>query len=76
MPALRPLPYQRVVRIFELAGCVYSHTKGDHLIFHHPQAIRPVVIPKYREVPAFIILNNMKVIGLSRERFFQLESEA
>ena len=75
MPALRPLPYHRVARIFELAGCVYSRTKGDHLIYHHPHTARPVVIPKYREVPAFIILNNMRVIGLSRERYFQLESQ-
>ena len=75
MASIRPLPYQRGARIFERAGCAYSHTKGDHLIYHYPGAIRPVVIPKYREVPVFIIQNNMKVIGLSRDRFFQIQSE-
>jgi hypothetical protein len=74
MPAIRPLPYQRLARIFEAAGCTYSHTTGDHLVYHYPGATRPVVIPKYREIPVFIILNNMKVIGLSRERFLELQS--
>ncbi len=75
MPALRPLPYQRVARIFERAGCIYSHTRGDHLVYHYPGAVRPVVIPKYREVPVFIIQNNMRIIGLSRERYFEIEGE-
>lgn len=76
MDSIKPLPYKKLVKIFEAAGCKYSHTKGDHLIFHHADAIRPVVIPKYKEVPVFIIRNNMKIINLSRERFLELLSEA
>ena len=75
MGRMRPLPYQSVAKIFEAAGCVYSHTTGGHLVYHFSGALRPVVIPKYREVPVFIIKNNMKVIGLSRERYLKLESE-
>ncbi|MCK5437702.1 MAG: type II toxin-antitoxin system HicA family toxin [Desulfobulbaceae bacterium] len=67
---IKPTPYQVQVKIFEKAGCVYSRTKGDHLIFHYHGAIRPVIIPKYKEVPAFIIKNNMRIIGLSREKYF------
>jgi len=47
-------------------------TQGDHLIYHYPGAIRPVVIPKYREVPVFIIRNNMKIIGMSRKTYLEL----
>ena len=64
--------YKIQVKIFEKVGCVYSRTKGDHLIYHHPGAIRPVVIPKYKEVPAFVIRNNMRIIGMSREEYFEL----
>ena len=69
---IRPTHYQVQVKILEMAGCVYARTKGDHLIYHHPEAIRPVVIPKYKEVPAFVIKNNMRVIGMSREEYFNL----
>ena len=69
---IRPTSYQVQVKIFEAAGCAYARTQGDHLIYHYPGAIRPVVIPKYKEVPAFIIRNNMKVIGISREEYAAL----
>jgi predicted RNA binding protein YcfA (HicA-like mRNA interferase family) len=60
------------VRIFEKAGCIYSRTNGDHLIYHFPGTIRPVVIPKYKEVPTFVIKNNMRIIGLDRKKYFEL----
>ena len=69
MTAIKPTPYQVQVKIFELAGCEYIRTQGDHLIYRYPGAIRPVVIPKYKEVPAFIIRNNMKIIGMTRARY-------
>ena len=69
---ISPTEYQVQVKIFEMAGCVYIRTKGEHLIYHHPEAVRPVVIPKYREVPAFVIKNNMRIIGMSREKYIEL----
>ena len=69
---IKPTHYQAQVKIFEMAGCVYARTKGDHVIYHYPGAIRPVVIPKYKEVPAFVIKNNMRIIGISREKYFEL----
>ena len=75
MDVIKQLPYQKLIKIFEKAGCVYSHTKGDHMIFHYKGAIRPIVIPKYKEVPVFIIKNNMKIIGLSKQRFLEISSD-
>jgi len=69
---IRPPHYQVQAKVFEMAGCVNSRTKGDHLIYHYPGAIRPVIIPKYREVPVFVIKNNMRVIGMSREKYCEL----
>ena len=68
---IRPTHYQVQVKIFEMAWCVYTRTKGDHLIYHYPGAVRPVVIPKYKEVPTFVIKNNMRVIGMSRVEYRQ-----
>ena len=36
---------------------------------------RPIVIPKYSSVPVFIIKNNLKTAGISRERYFHLLSQ-
>jgi len=69
---INPTAYQVQIKIFEMAGCIYSRTKGDHVIYHYPGAIRPVIIPKYKEVPAFVIKNNMRIIGMSRDQYFEL----
>ena len=69
---IRPTSYQVQVKIFEAAGCVYVRTQGDHLVYHYHEAIQPGGIPKYKEVPVFIIKNNMKAIGMSREKYAAL----
>ena len=69
---IKPTNYQVQVKIFEAAGCTYARTQGDHLVYHYPGANGPVVIPKYKEVPIFIIKNNMKVIGMSVEDYLSL----
>lgn len=33
---------------------------------------RPVVIPDWDEVPVFIIKNNLRTAGLSRDEYFSL----
>jgi hypothetical protein len=45
------------------------------LIYHHSQAKRAVVIPKYEEVGAAIIKSNMRTVGMSREDYFKLLEE-
>jgi len=57
---IRPTPYQLQIKIFEKYGCIYSRTKGDHMVYHYPGSVRPVVIPKYKEVPAFVIIDHEK----------------
>ncbi len=73
---IKPTHYQVQVKIFEIAGCVYIRTKGDHLIYRYPGAVRPVIIPKYKEVPTFVIKNNMRVIGMSREEYLKILERA
>lgn len=72
MPKLSPISYQRLVKVFEADGFQLVRVEGDHMVFSKPDVIRPVVIPRYAAVPVFIIKNNLRTAGMSRERFFQL----
>ncbi len=47
-------------------------TEGDHLILTKRGVIRPVVVPKYAAVPVFVIKNNLRTAGISRERYLEL----
>ena len=69
---IKPTNWQIQVRIFEKYGCVFVRQKGDHLIFHHENAKRAVVIPKYDNIPVTIIRNNMKTVGMTREDYFSI----
>jgi predicted RNA binding protein YcfA (HicA-like mRNA interferase family) len=72
MPKLSALPYRRLVRVFEAEGFRCVREEGDHLVFTKAGVLRPVVIPKYAAVPVFIIKNNLRTAGISRQRYLDL----
>jgi predicted RNA binding protein YcfA (HicA-like mRNA interferase family) len=72
MPALKPVSYQVLACIFERAGFKKTREEGSHLVYTKPGVMRPVVIPKYRSVPVFIIRNNLRSAGMSRDQYFDL----
>lgn len=72
MDKIKPTDWKTQVRIFEKFGCVFKRQSGDHLIYHHPNAKRAVVIPKYNEIPVTVIQNNMRIVGMKREKYFEL----
>jgi predicted RNA binding protein YcfA (HicA-like mRNA interferase family) len=71
MPALRPVYYQRLVRVFEHDDFHYDRTEGDHLIYVKEGARRPLVIPMYCEIPVFIIKNLPRTSGMSPRAVFR-----
>ena len=76
MPRITPLPYQRLCRVFELAGFTLIREAGDHRVYAKPGVGRPIIIPRYRAVPVFIILNNLRTAGISRDEYFSLLERA
>jgi len=53
-----------------------AREEGDHLVYTKAGSKRPVVIPKYSELPVFIIKNNLRTAGITRERYFELLGKA
>jgi len=41
------------------------------MVYVKPGILRPIVIPKYAAMPIFIIKNNLRSAGISRERHFE-----
>ena len=72
MPKLSSVSYKVLQCIFEKDGFTHVRTEGDHLVFTRLGVLRPVVIPKYQSIPVFIIKNNLRTAGISRERYFEL----
>ena len=72
MPAIEPVPYRTLAKIFESEGFTLHRQRGDHLIYSKPEVKRPLVIPMYSAVPVFIIKNLLRTAGMARERYFSL----
>ncbi len=72
MPRLAPIAAARLRRLFEKAGFVCVRIEGDHFVFVRSGLPRPVVIPDWSEVPVFIIKNNLRTAGMSRDEYFAL----
>lgn len=72
MARITPIHWRKLLKIFELDGCTLVGQTGDHLELKKAGAKRRIVIPKYRDIPVFIIENNLKTAGISRKRYFEL----
>ncbi len=76
MPKFTPVEWQRLERVFLAAGFRFVRQEGSHRSYVRPGVARPVVIPAYREVPVFIIRNNLKTAEVSRGEYFRLLEQA
>ena len=72
MSRIAPVHYKKLVRVFELSGFVLDRIEGDHLVYVKEGIKRPVVIPTYKQVPVFIVKNNLRSARISREEYFRL----
>jgi predicted RNA binding protein YcfA (HicA-like mRNA interferase family) len=73
---ITPIPYEKLVKLFELDGFKVARQKGDHIIMTKPGVKRPLVIKTSpRKVVVTHIRTNMTTAGMSRERYFRLLDE-
>ena len=63
------------MRVFERAGFTCVRIEGDHYVYTKDGVARPIVIPDWREIPVFIIKNNLRSANISREEYFTLLAE-
>ena len=76
MPKITPVDWKTLERVFLAAGFQFARQEGSHRSYVKKGIARPVVIPTYREVPIFIIRNNLKTAGISRDEYFSILSKS
>lgn len=72
MSRLKPISWRKFEKFLIYVGCRFERQKGDHLIYWRSDLKRPVVIPKDKEIPIFIIKNNLKTLGISIEEYLKI----
>lgn len=72
MARITPISASKLRKVFEKAGFKCVRTKGDHFVYTKKGIPRPVVIPDWKELPVFIIKNNLRTAGITRQEYFSL----
>jgi predicted RNA binding protein YcfA (HicA-like mRNA interferase family) len=72
LPRFTPVVWRTLERVFVAVGFRFARQEGSHRSYVREGVSRPIVIPTYAEVPVFIIRNNLKTAGLSRDDYFRL----
>ncbi|MFH1178557.1 MAG: type II toxin-antitoxin system HicA family toxin [bacterium] len=64
--------WKRFEKFLLAVGCEFKGQEGSHRKYRKPDLLRPIIIPCDSELPQFIILNNLRTLGISQEQFAEI----
>ena len=75
MGEIQSIHWKKFEKFLFAMGCTFSRERGDHRMYWKAGLKRPVVIPRDSQLPAFVIHNNLRILGISREEFLKIISK-
>ena len=71
MNKIKPVHWKEFEKFVLAVGCVLKRKSGSHMIYDKEGLRRPVVFNRDTALPVFIIVNNLKVLGVSKKEYLQ-----
>jgi len=72
MPKKQNITNKQFQKFLIYVGCSLKRSRGDHFVYVRPDLIRPIIIPLDNPLPQFIVRNNLNLLGISWEEFFNI----
>jgi predicted RNA binding protein YcfA (HicA-like mRNA interferase family) len=72
MPRITPISWQKFEKFLLFVGCSFKRQKGDHRIYDRSGLKRPIIVPEKKEIPVFIIRNNLRGLGISQNQYLEI----
>lgn len=72
MAHLIPIHWKKFEKFLLFTGCRFERQKGDHCIYWRDDLDRPVVIPQEKDLPVFIIRNNLRILKISSDEYLEI----
>ena len=72
MPKLAPISWKTFEKVLLSVGCVLKRREGSHRVYWKDGLLRPIIIQAKGHIPVFIILNNLRTLGVSKEAYFKV----
>lgn len=71
MKEVGKVDWKRFEKFLLKIGCTFKSRESSHNKYKKPGLARPIIVPRYKSLPDFIILNNLRTLGVSREFFIE-----
>ncbi len=72
MPALTPVKWKEFERFLLFIGCIFKRQSGGHRIYTRAGLKRPIVVPAHGTIPIFVLRNNLRLLGITSEQYFEI----
>ncbi len=72
MPALTPVKWRDFEKFLIFVGCNFKRQSGGHRIYTRAGLKRPIVISAHGNVPVFVIRNNLRLLGITPQEYFEI----
>jgi predicted RNA binding protein YcfA (HicA-like mRNA interferase family) len=72
MAKLSPIHWRQFERFLLYVGCKFSRQKGSHRVYHRSDLKRPIIIPAGKDIPIFVIKNNLRLLNISTEEYLDI----
>ena len=72
MPALTPIKWREFEKFLLYVGCEFKRQKGGHRIYNRAGLHRPLVVPCHGIIPIFVIRNNLRLLQIQTEQYFEI----
>ena len=72
MALIKSVHWKDFERFLLAYGCRFTRENGDHRIYWKAGIIRPLVVPRQTPLAVFVILNNLRILKVSREEYLKI----
>lgn len=72
MAHLTPIHWNKFEKFLLFVGCRFEREKGDHRIYWRDGLERPVVIPREKDLPVFVIRNNLRILDINPDEYLEI----
>lgn len=72
MPKMPDHGWKKALSVFLQCGFVQERVTGSHIVLTKPGLPRPVILPKYKSLPKFIISNIIATAGIKKKDYIEM----
>lgn len=71
-PHLTVVHWTKFDKFLKYVGCKFIREKGDHRVYWRDGLKRPIIVPRDKQLPLFIIRNNLRTLSISPDEYLEI----